>query len=455
MQPVEDVVLQMKSMNIDNVVNFPFPTRPSLEALTSAEKKLTILGALDDSKIKNARYSELNKLEFSSRLTPLGKSMSNFPVSARCSKMIVLSPPDVLQHVIALVSALTVREMFLKGGKWQDLKKKLVGHGESKLLGDYMLMIGAICKSDVSFCSTKSCSDLGLRTKAMLEIHKLREQLLKEGKKNFEFDVGELTLTKPTSPQVKILRQLLLSSFCDHVARKIPDGYVVKKDPNDPNRTIKKKLKHAYESMETDKPVFICPESVLRGEHPDFVIYRELYRGEKKMYMRDVAVIDPKWLSHYAFKLCQVSDNLDKSTSQPRYDPALDQMICSREVSYGPLNWPLGCIEVPMHLLDDQIELFKHFALALLSGQVIPEFRKYADKLLSPPSLMVKPWSKLQSRTSKILQALISQDVKSKKDLARVWEIDPEFLKFEFKAWLPESQHQKVNQDWAQMISIN
>ena len=33
-------------MNIDKVVNFPFPTRPSYEALASAETLLTNLGAL-------------------------------------------------------------------------------------------------------------------------------------------------------------------------------------------------------------------------------------------------------------------------------------------------------------------------------------------------------------------------------------------------------------------------
>ncbi|KAG8709191.1 putative ATP-dependent RNA helicase DHR1, partial [Ceratobasidium sp. 395] len=44
--PVEGVVLQMKSMGIDAVVNFPFPTPPDREALRKAEVVLTHLGAL-------------------------------------------------------------------------------------------------------------------------------------------------------------------------------------------------------------------------------------------------------------------------------------------------------------------------------------------------------------------------------------------------------------------------
>ena len=35
-------------MNIDNVINFPFPTSPSPEALAAAEKKLLLLGALEE-----------------------------------------------------------------------------------------------------------------------------------------------------------------------------------------------------------------------------------------------------------------------------------------------------------------------------------------------------------------------------------------------------------------------
>lgn len=45
-KPVDDLLLQMKVMNIDKVVNFPFPTPPDIIQLKCAEKRLTILGAL-------------------------------------------------------------------------------------------------------------------------------------------------------------------------------------------------------------------------------------------------------------------------------------------------------------------------------------------------------------------------------------------------------------------------
>lgn len=45
-RPVEDLVLQMKALGIERVVNFPFPTPPSVEALLAAEELLVALGAL-------------------------------------------------------------------------------------------------------------------------------------------------------------------------------------------------------------------------------------------------------------------------------------------------------------------------------------------------------------------------------------------------------------------------
>lgn len=425
-KPVEDVLLQMKSMNIDNVVNFPFPTRPSIDSLKAAEKKLILLGALDDSKLKKARFEDIAKTEYSSRPTPLGRAMARFSVSARCSKMIVLSPSDLLPHVIALVSALTVREMFLEGNQWRPLKKKWASQGERKLFGDFLVMLRAVGTADSFECSNRLCLENGLRTKVMLEIDKLRKQLTHEINNNLNCPSisTNQNLKKPTDSQIRILRQLLLSSYSDHVARKLPDGEIVEKKSGDSEKPERKKLKHAYECMETDVPIYISSESILKGEHPEYIIYKEIYQGDKKMYMRDVAVIDPEWLPFYANKLCNFSDNSGKAPSPPEYDKELDQIICCRATTYGPLNWQLGAIRVPMNLLETGAEIFKYFACFLLSGEILDWFKKYTDKLLAPPSLVTKPWSKLQPRTSKILQALVGYNVKSKRDLLEVWKKD-------------------------------
>ena len=54
--PIDGVVLQMKSMHIDAVVNFPFPTPPDRQSLRKAETVLSRLGALSDTSTENMTF---------------------------------------------------------------------------------------------------------------------------------------------------------------------------------------------------------------------------------------------------------------------------------------------------------------------------------------------------------------------------------------------------------------
>jgi ATP-dependent RNA helicase DHX37/DHR1 len=73
--PIEGVVLQLKSMNIDHVANFPFPTSPDRLALKVAEHLLVHLGALNPTDKK---------------ISVLGTMMALIPVAPRFSKMYVI-----------------------------------------------------------------------------------------------------------------------------------------------------------------------------------------------------------------------------------------------------------------------------------------------------------------------------------------------------------------------------
>ena len=103
--PIEGVVLQMKSMHIDAVINFPFPTPPDRTYLKKAETILTHLGAVSPSPsgIGNGQ------------ITDIGRAMSLFPLSPRYSRMLVSGRQHgCLPYVIAIVSALSVGDPFLR-----------------------------------------------------------------------------------------------------------------------------------------------------------------------------------------------------------------------------------------------------------------------------------------------------------------------------------------------------
>lgn len=111
--PIEGVVLQMKSMHIDAVVNFPFPTPPDRLALKQAETILTRLGALETS--SGSSNAELLPGTVGGTITELGRTMSLFPLSPRFSKMLVSGRQHgCLPYVVAIVSALSVGDPFLR-----------------------------------------------------------------------------------------------------------------------------------------------------------------------------------------------------------------------------------------------------------------------------------------------------------------------------------------------------
>lgn len=103
--PVEGIVLQLKSMHIDAVANFPLPTPLDRQALYKAEKALTYLGAL-------APQNTLTNT--GGHITDMGRAMSLFPLSPRFSKLLVTGQQHgCLPYVVCIVSALSVGDPFI------------------------------------------------------------------------------------------------------------------------------------------------------------------------------------------------------------------------------------------------------------------------------------------------------------------------------------------------------
>lgn len=101
----------MKSMHIDAVANFPFPSPPDRGALRKAETVLTHLSALGATETVKTNQGDL----LGGKITELGRAMSLFPVSPRFSRMLVSGKQQqCLPYVIAIVSALSVGDPFLR-----------------------------------------------------------------------------------------------------------------------------------------------------------------------------------------------------------------------------------------------------------------------------------------------------------------------------------------------------
>ncbi|XP_063988922.1 probable ATP-dependent RNA helicase kurz [Diachasmimorpha longicaudata] len=447
-KPVDDLLLQMKVMNIVKVVNFPFPSPPDATQLITAEKRLRILGALED--------HPTNVKDYSAKVTKLGKSISAFPVAPRFGKMLAISQQEnLLKFTICMVSALSVQELLIEGrvgktsedstektqGKsWLQMRRFWAGRGNSLLLGDPMVLLRAVGAAEYSEANgklQKFCEDNGLRPKAIAEVKKLRHQLTNEISLNIPSlrVVLDPHMSPPTDTEAKQLRQIVLAGMADQVARKMSPDEI--KEGED-----KSKFRFAYKTMEMEEPVFMHSSCVLRKTAPEWVVYQEIYETNK-IYMRGVTAIEPEWLPKFASGLCRMGEPLVEPA--PRWDDETGKVMCHLTGSFGRAGWELPAMEVEF---PAGVEGVRWFARFLLEGHVCGKLKRFVKVLLANPNSVNKSWAKLLPRTEAITKTLLGRGVMSREKLLEVWREDRGFLLESYKKWVPEATHAEVTAMW-------
>nr|XP_023692862.1 probable ATP-dependent RNA helicase DHX37 [Paramormyrops kingsleyae] len=449
-RPVDDLVLQMKDLNIEKVVNFPFPTAPSLEALIVAEHLLVSLGALEGPR-HGGRVKEMERARLSCPITPLGRAMAAFPVAPRFAKMLALGRQQAcLPYVITIVAAMTVREVFEEldrpAGSEEDnsklaqrrlrftqMRRLWAGEGVSSLLGDLMVMLGAVGACEYAGCTPKFCQDNGLRYKAIVEIRRLRGQLTTAvNAVDPEAKVFlDAKMAPPTESQVVCLRQIVLAGLGDHLARRVQAEELL--DP---------KWRNGYKTPLLDGPVFIHPNSALFKKLPQYVVYQEVLETSK-MYMRGVSAVEEEWIPGILPQYSHFEAPLE--TPPPRFCSESGRVKCHCKSTFFRVGWQLPPVEVDY---PEGLDRYKLFAKFLLEGKVCPQLGSYTSCLLSSPSIMMKTWAKLQPRTEALIGALVSEKTDCREALLSAWKKDRTYLLSAYCQWLPESLHEKVSKSW-------
>ncbi|XP_039096850.1 probable ATP-dependent RNA helicase DHX37 isoform X1 [Hyaena hyaena] len=449
-RPVEDLILQMKALNIEKVINFPFPTPPSVEALVAAEELLVALGALQAPQ-KTDRVKELQRSRLSCPITALGRTMAAFPVAPRYAKMLALSRQHgCLPYAITVVAAMTVRELFeeldrpaasdeeltrlkAKRARVAQMKRLWAGQGASLQLGDVMVLLGAVGACEYSGCSPQFCEANGLRYKAMMEIRRLRGQLT-TAVNTVCPEAGlfvDPKMQPPSESQVTCLRQIVVAGLGDHLARRVQSEDL----PDN-------KWKNAYKTPLLDEPVFIHPSSILFRELPEFVIYQEIVETTK-MYMKGVSAVEVQWIPALLPSYCQFDKPLEEPP--PTYCPEKGRVLCHRASVFYRVGWPLPAVQVDF---PEGLDCYKHFARFLLEGQVFPRLASHRGCLLSSPGTMLKTWARLQPRTESLLRALAAEQASCRDAVLAAWKRNPRYLLTEYCQWLPQAMHADVEKAW-------
>ncbi|KAI8986924.1 P-loop containing nucleoside triphosphate hydrolase protein [Pilobolus umbonatus] len=365
--PIEGVVLSMKSMNIDNVVNFPFPTPPPRENLYKAEKLLGYLGAINTT---------------TKHITEFGQTMSLFPITPRFAKMLIIGQQhDCLPYVIAIVSALSVGDPFIKeyhldeeeldeSGddiEYQELQnirnEKVIEKEKRRLMrkkyhtsqmkhagldptSDILKLLNVVGAYEYAGATDAFCEDNFLRPKAMEEIRKLRRQLTNLVTANFpEIDVClDPKLKPPTDLQLKVLKQIITAGFIDCVAMRQD----VLETGGGKGQKFKTAKNVVYKLLWNDEEAFIHPNSILYyQEPPAMLVYTEVFKGGKN-WLKGVTSVEPKWIAKIGKDLCTYGRPLEFPLAK-YIDEKKDRKLVYVVPSFGPKGWPLPPIQVEQH----------------------------------------------------------------------------------------------------------
>lgn len=302
--PIEGVVLQLKSMNLQNVINFPFPTPPDRHSLASAEKLLEYLSAISDA----------------GQITQIGKTMSVFPLSPRFARILLVGHlHDCLPYTIALVAGLSAAEIFLpeaqavpalasqEDGAIRTNADVIAETKQANARRMFNEVHRNFCYLDDKSDAIKLLQVVGefahdpteawceshfVRFKVLKEIQQLRKQitdLLKNNIPAFASLKYKDKLDPPSAKQVSALKQMAAAGFVDQVAIRADLAPVPPEQFRKPRRAIDVPymplipLRSAGSGSPEDSLVYIHPTSPMAHlsiqECPEFIVYSYLQRA--------------------------------------------------------------------------------------------------------------------------------------------------------------------------------
>lgn len=252
------VILQLKVIGIDDLVDFEFMSRPKEMSLVKALELLYTLGALDRS---------------GSVTVPLGKQMAELPLEPMMAKLVLSAPKmDCLDEILSIVSLLSIDSVFFTPPSKRQLVEQ-VKQRFASLEGDHLSLLNVWRQYKEAKGARAWCMDHFINTRSMKLAIEVREQLVGY------CTAMKLVITSCGRNLESVLRCLVCGLFMQ-AARLQPDG-------------------RTYRTLVSNQEVYIHPSSVLLDKKRPAVIYTELVMTSKQ-YIRTLTAIDTAWLAELA-----------------------------------------------------------------------------------------------------------------------------------------------------------
>ncbi|ORY05359.1 P-loop containing nucleoside triphosphate hydrolase protein [Basidiobolus meristosporus CBS 931.73] len=258
---LSSVVLQLKKLRVENLIQFDFMDPPAPETLMRALELLNYLGALDDE----------------GELTWIGELMAEFPLDPQLAKMLISSPEfKCSNEILSIVSMLSVPNVFVRPNhskKRADEAKAQFAHAD----GDHLTLLNVYHAYKSKNEDPNWCYENFLNARSLKSADNVRVQL----KRIMERKTLDLVSTDFNSKSYYVnIRRALVCGFFMQVAHLEKTGH--------------------YLTVKDNQVVQLHPSSCL-DHQPEWVLYNEFVLTTRN-YIRTVIEVKAEWLLELAPK---------------------------------------------------------------------------------------------------------------------------------------------------------
>ncbi|CCH62819.1 hypothetical protein TBLA_0I01610 [Henningerozyma blattae CBS 6284] len=261
---LSNITLLLKSLEINDILKFPFLDKPPTQSFISSLYELWFIGALS------------NKGE----LTTLGKAMTKFPLQPTLAKILLLSSKNgCSEEMLTIVSMLSIPQVFYRPKEREtesDKARMRFFINES----DHLTLLNVYSQWKANKFSKIWCTRNFLQYKSLKRVHEIRAQLKQL------MDINKIPVVS-SGKDWDIIRKTICSGFSHQSAKLVGLG--------------------KYIQLRTGMEVKLHPTSSLYGlgNLPKYVVYNELLMTGNQ-YICCVTTVDPFWLMDYGSLLFDI-----------------------------------------------------------------------------------------------------------------------------------------------------
>ncbi|MEE9327619.1 MAG: ATP-dependent RNA helicase HrpA [Cocleimonas sp.] len=336
------VILQLASLNLGDVYDFPYVEAPNPGMIRDGYKLLFELGAVNKARGENIK------------ITPVGRQLANLPIDPRLGRMLLAAKDqDVLEEVLVIVSALSIQDVRERP---MD-KQQASDQKHSRFKDDSSDFISLLNLWDYYHDKNGELSQGQLRKlcrREFLSYMRLREwnetyRQLRMSLKNTNFSLNKQkpsNLVKKGGVPFKDKKKAK-AALIDGIDT---EKYLAKYDAIHQSLLtgLLSNIGFKEENQEylgaNNRKFFIFPASGLRKSAPKWIISSEIVETSR-LFARTVAKIQPQWIEYAAKHL------LKYHYSEPRWEKRSAQVAADersslygitinpkRRVNFGPID---------------------------------------------------------------------------------------------------------------------